>query len=166
MAEVEETPAEDSNSKGQKKGGLKTTLMLVFGSIGLIVAIKHSFIYLMIGMMPSVIAYLIDPNPQKVRYRIIRNLNLAGLLPSLIGLILQGNTAPAVHSALSQTQNWMMMYGGAGLGFLMVWLAPAITHVYMDLSAAGHIRRMEGAKQSLIDEWGDVTGQSPEGSGT
>lgn len=149
-------PGDESTEKTKSagKGGKLSFLLLILLSLALIVVIKHSFIFLMIGMMPSIISYLIDPHPRKLRYKIIRNFNLAGVLPSAIGLVQQGNTIAAVHGALSNPYSWAMMYGAAVIGFLIVWLAPAICYLMLELSSASQINRLKKAQETLQEEWG------------
>lgn len=145
---------------GKKKGAALRIFLLLLGSIALIFLIKHSFIFLMIGMMPTVIAYLVDSDSEKQRFRVVRNFNLIGVLPSLPGLIAQGNSVVAVHGALSNPYSWLTMYGAALVGFLLVWITPAISYFLMDLNTTRRIRRLEKAQDTLRKEWGPgvVTG--------
>ena len=156
----EEEKDEKKSPRNKKRAGT-SVLLMVFGSLALIVLIKHSFIFIMIALMPSIIGYLIDPHSRKSRYRIIRNFNIAGMLPAAVALLQQGNTVSAVQSTLSNPYVWAMMYGSALIGFLLVWLAPAVYYIVLEITSASQIKRLESAQKSLIEEWGqEVSGKA------
>ena len=68
---------------------MKQGLLIVCGMVMmlLIFLMQFGFIFLMLAMLPSVVAWFIDRDPNKPAFRIVGACNLAATLPSLMPLI-------------------------------------------------------------------------------
>ena len=123
-------------------------------SVPAMVLLKMGFFFLAIGMFPT---FLASANTQRARSYVIGTVaafNFAGVFPDLFSIQLQGGTPRAVMDSLSDPGVWASMYGAALLGWVIVWLSPAIARLFLDVIYRGRMRHMEHLQKKLEEEWG------------
>ncbi|MGH7124016.1 MAG: hypothetical protein ACREFI_06555, partial [Stellaceae bacterium] len=76
-------------------------------------------ILLMSGLVPTMVAAVVDRYRARYLTRAVGFMNLAGLTPLVVQLWTNGLTMDAVAAALSRPINWLMMYGAAGIGWVL-----------------------------------------------
>lgn len=127
-------------------------------SIVLIFLIKHSFIFLIAGMLPAIVAHLIDRTDIMYKFKVVAAMNFAGVAPHLSQLQSQNHSADAVRSIMADPMVWMVMYGSAALGWALVFLAPMITRATIEFFSDNKVARLELEQHKLEEEWGPEIG--------
>ena len=69
-----------------------------------------TILLLLIGMAPSIVAYIVDKRPRKVKARSISYLNFAGCLPYALKLWMGQNTISGVLELVFEPSTLMIMY--------------------------------------------------------
>ena len=145
-AKKEETPK-------KRKGKLPVTLFLV-AIVVLGVFFKMTVIFILIGMLPSIVAWYIDNMERKPNFRIIMVCNLSGVAPFAANLIAEGNKTAHVMQMFSDFSAWFVIYSSAGIGWLLVWGCPYLIELCLEIGNFSRIAKLEGAQKKLIEEWG------------
>ena len=137
----------------QKKRGIRTVPMII---IGLMLAffLQSSFILLLVGMLPSVVAYFADTSRGRTTFRIVMACNLAGVLQFLTELVMQNNSASLLLQYLTDPVVWLMMYLSAAVGYILIRGMPFIVEFCYEMSNAARIARIQSLQNRLIEEWG------------
>lgn len=138
----------------KKSHGAASFPMMFIGSIGLAILLKLSFIFFLAGILPSVVAGIVDVSPKRQKFKTVMAFNISGIVPYLAGLWKQGNSAEAVYTLVSQPGTWLIVYGAAAAGWGMVWLAPRAGMLLMEVFARGQIARFQHLQKRLVEEWG------------
>lgn len=128
--------------------------LLLIAGLTLVVLIKHSFIFMLAGMLPSIVALIVDRSHRKDAFKTVTSMNLAGVLPYLYELWLQGNTVESVQNMVGQMEVWLVIYAAAGAGWIMTWFGPRASQVVMEMVALLQTARLEASQKHLVDEWG------------
>ena len=72
----------------------------------------------------DIVAFFIDPDQDKSSTAAVGAMNCAGVAPFVIDLWLKGQTIDNVFRILSESTNWLVMLGAAGIGQLIVFAVP------------------------------------------
>ncbi len=157
---MEEKPASAPvvNSDIPSKSKKRFWILVVICILGLVL-LKMSFVFLFIGMMPAMVAYLIDHDKNKYSSSTVAALNFAGVFSYLMEIYMQGGTFEAVKERLFDANVWLVMYGAAAAGWFLVWFSPIVASVALDGIYRGRILHLETMQKKAEEEWGkQVTG--------
>src|SRR5690349_5851955 len=103
--------AERRRKKGRGSSSGMFTMLLIMAPIGLI--FLPSTILLAVGMIPTVVAYVVDRDPDETAPMTVGGLNLAGVVTFLISLWQAGHTMTALTKVLTDPFAWLVVYGAA-----------------------------------------------------
>ena len=118
-------------------------------------------ILLLTGLIPSMVAALVDRYRAKYLTRTVGFMNLAGLTPLVVQLWGAGHTMVGLADILSRPINWLTMYGAAGIGWVLFLGMPTLARVFVDIRADQLQRDLNTRAAGLVREWGEeVTGKT------
>ena len=89
---------------------LAASLMFVFPQV---------FILLIVGLSPSVVAFLIDRTPKKYATFCVGGMNISGVFPAFLNLLNGDNSIAGVTSILTNPFEMTFIFAAAGLGWLI-----------------------------------------------
>ena len=109
---------------------------------------------LIVGMIPTAVAFFVDRSPGKSAAICVLGLNFAGVAPFIAILWKGSNTLSQSLSMLGDVYVWFVMYGAAALGWLLsMGLAPLVAS-FLKIAAALQIAALRAQQAKLRDEWG------------
>ncbi len=114
-----------------------------------------------IGMVPTIVALIVDRDPEKIAALTVGPLNFCGVLPWLITLWRHHHTVREALSLLGDPLTLLTMFGGAALGWALYFIVPPAIAAVMIHNNKSEIKRMQDHQGKLIAEWGiEVNGKS------
>ncbi|MAM75196.1 hypothetical protein [uncultured Tistrella sp.] len=141
----------------QKSMTLPLTFLAVLGTLAIFAT--PTALVLAIGMAPSLVAVFMENRPGAYTAKCITACNLAGVLPVLRDLWLTGHLLSQARMMVGDPIVWLQMYGAAGVGWSLVWLAPLVAGVFADAGHDRSVAKLEARQEKLREEWGDgITG--------
>ena len=148
------TPA--ARKKPAKRGG-GAYLFAVIGMIllGLMIFAAPALLLFAVGCIPAMVAYIIDREPGRNATITVTAANVAGVSPFIFDLLLNGATMARALAMPSDVFVIVVMFGTAGVGWLLVLGMPKIAAVYIDVTNEAKIKQMRREQKRLIEEWGD-----------
>lgn len=126
----------------------------MFVSLVLIFWLKTTYLFIIMGILPSIIAYFIEISSFRRPFRTVFTCNIAGLLPFLVDLIHNGNSPAKMMNMMGALDTWLVIYGAAALGWLLIVTAPLVTTFFIDVARASFIQEIEQQQETLEKEWG------------
>lgn len=143
-----------TKKKNQKKsgGGKLRIALLYIACLVLAVIFKGSFIFLLIGMLPSIVAYIADTTKEKEIYRCVLACNIAGILPYTWDVF--SVSSDDSLRVISDPNMWFGIYAFAGVGWLLVWLMPYLAELVTEFSYNSRVAKLEAMQKQLVAEWG------------
>ncbi len=132
------------------------TLVLMAAIIGLVL-LKMTFVAVMlvIGLMPSIVAHILDRRPGKAASHTILAFNMAGLLKHIMNIFTGGNPNQTAQHLITDPYTWLWVYIFAAFGWLVVHILPQIAILFLSLKAEYTVKRMKSLQEKLASEWGD-----------
>lgn len=152
---MEETDGKDGKKKARRKksGGGKQFLLLSIILVLLFVATPTALI-LAVGLAPTLVAVFIDRTPGEYAARSVGACNLAGVVPVLRDLWMDGHYMATARLLLNDPFNWIQMYGAAAVGWLLFWGVPMFSVFLEETRRERQIKRLRARQDELKNEWG------------
>jgi hypothetical protein len=156
-------PKVDKKKQPKKSGAgtLQPLLWIVFFSIILLV-FPESIILFAIGILPTLVAFIIDKAPRKHSTICVCAMNIAGIFPLMLELWLGQNNIPQAIQIITNVYDLVIMYAAAGCGWLLYMIIPSIVDTLLGVMARHRISLLRTKQRTLLGEWGDEITSRPE----
>ena len=130
---------------------------LIVASLILILVLQLGFIFILIALLPAMVAYFIDRSPHKSEFRVILICNMTATLPSL---------SPMVNAAIQMKRidilpvmtdpiTWLIIYSGAAAGWCLIFLCRFIARFLITIYFEYRINSLQRLQAKLVKEWGE-----------
>lgn len=146
--------------KAKKKGRSRMLTFLLLLLPAALVVLPTTMIF-GVGMIPTIVAYMIDRDPEKPAPIIVGGLNFCGCMPFAIMLWQQGHGMSIAMKMLANPLTWLVMYGAAALGWAFYYgIPPAVANAEIR-SAEKRVEELRMTKSELVQQWGpEVAGDA------
>lgn len=141
--------------------GSGTLILWAIAFVAVLFAFTGTVILVVIGMAPTLVAYIIDRTPKKYAAFCVGGMNFSGVFPSILKL---WEGAPNIKSAISIAFNpfdLIVMYGAAAFGWMLYQVIPPVVAAMIAVSAQHRIAQLRSRQRELIREWGDALALAP-----
>ena len=108
-----------------------------------------------VGMMPTLAAYILDPDREKAAPLTVGVVNFAGTIPYLMRAIHAGRTIDGAIQILSDPLAWIIMYSAAAVGWGIYYGIPPIVSTLMAIRAQLEINSAQAKQAELLEAWGE-----------
>lgn len=132
------------------------TLILLMMLLGVAIIYRPALVILMgAGLIPTFVAWLTDSHAfRDYRIRIIFAFNVAGCIPYIISINQQAGNFDLAMKVVSDFNSYLVMYGFAAVGWVIVFVAPTVAAFVLQMLAKGRLNRINQEKAKMITEWG------------
>ena len=133
---------------------LKHKILLVVISLVLMGLLRTGFMFLIIGLLPSIVSYYIDISADRYMFKTILACNLCGMLPFIEKMLHHGPSNAVLQEVMGDFTNWFIIFGSALLGWLIVEVCPLIAQKLIVGFNQTQITRIERLQKKIEREWG------------
>lgn len=156
MAKPKKAQARGGAGKKKKSGG-SAYLFTLIGMIvvGLMVFATPALLLFAIGIVPAMVAMVVDREPGRNATIAVAATNVAGVAPFVVELMINGPTMARAMNMVTDVFVVAVMYGTAGIGWLLVLGMPRIAAVYLSVTNEAKVQIMRREQRRLVEEWGD-----------
>ena len=147
--------AEAVVKEGKKSLNAKARIWLAFTILAGVVFLPTSML-LFIGMLPSVVAFVVAGRSAGAKVSTITAMNIAGCVPFIFKLWASGNDIEASLDIVTNTRYISIMYMAAAFGYMVDWVVTGIVSSFLYQRG---VKRMEDIilrQKELKQQWGDV----------
>ncbi len=113
-------------------------------------------IVMVAALVPTVVARIVDSNPNRYLTFTVLGLNLVGSLYFVHQVLTKGNTLEVVAMVLQDSIGWLAALSGAGCGWLLFMAVPPLIAKMAEAQSGLRLRRVHRDQTQLINEWGEV----------
>jgi hypothetical protein len=145
-------PTADASGRLARRGG--ATLAIALGSAMAVTALPLCLL-LVAGLLPTFVAALVDRHRARYLARAVAATNLAGVVLPALELLRVGISLAGVAHVLGDPVMWLVMYGAAGVGWVLKLGMPPLCRVVIDIRADQLQQRLEQRAAELVKEWGE-----------
>jgi len=140
-------------AKEIKKSSKKITFLLVF-SLAMLMITPSLTIIILGGILPTLIAYLVDVGEKKSLTVCVGMMNLAGVLPVVVYCYEYYPIWGAVNPEIYQLKNWIIIYIAAFMGLCLYWVLPGMVVKLYTVYLKQKIKAIEKQKIKLESRYG------------
>jgi hypothetical protein len=112
-------------------------------------------IVLLVAMVPTVVARIVDPAPGRQLTITVGSLNFAGALWFMYDLWSPWPTFAAIGPTLGDMLGWLASLVGAGLGWAIYSLMPIASRSIATTKSNLRLNRLRKSQEQLVEEWGN-----------
>lgn len=132
-----------------------TILLTTFASSLIFLGFTYVVVLFLVSLLPGVVASVVDRRPRKYASKTVLCFNVAGLLPACMDVIMSANPDATAQQQLADPFIWLMVYGFAAFGWLVVYVIPQMVFLFLVVRSDHTVAKLEGRRKELIEEWGD-----------
>jgi hypothetical protein len=147
------TKAASSKTPPQKMSG-KSKLILLLFVIASILLLKQSAMLLLIGMLPAIVALIVDTTARKSWAKTVFCFNFSGILPYVVDIYLGGsNSLSSLEESMGDMTMWLVTYGSAGAAWIVIWFCPIIMETWLRYYHQFRVEQHLKRSAKLDEEW-------------
>ena len=142
----------------KKRAGWKTQVFFIM-LILICILFSSIAVILVIGMIPTVVAAIVDRTEGRMRTLTIGAINFAGCAPFIVEVFKKGNNIETAIHYIIQPRTIVVMYFAAGMGYLIDWAMTGIVSSIMVQKSKSRLKEIQKQQKELTERWGqEVTG--------
>lgn len=144
----------------------KATATLWAGLIAvfLIAILLPTVMILFFGMMPTIVALIIDRTQQKYASICVGAMNFCGVFPYLMKIWTGTHSINAAADILTNVFALVVMYGTAGFGWMIFSGVPPVIHAFLAVVDQRRVATLRASQRKIIEEWGEAVARPQDGS--
>lgn len=119
-------------------------------------------VILVVGMIPTIVAAIVDRTEGRMRAMTIGAINFAGCAPFMIEVFKKGNNLETAITYILEPRTIVVIYFAAAMGYLIDWAMTGIVSSILVQKTKGRLKDIQKMQKDLTDRWGvEVTGTVP-----
>jgi hypothetical protein len=142
----------------------KHKFLLITFSLLMMGLMRTGFVFFVIGMLPAIVAYYMDISKYRYTFKTIFAANLAGMMPFITKLLAHGPSSTVLQEIMGNGFNWLIIYGSAISGWLLIILCPMISQIMVVGVNQTQFMRYDMLRKKLESEWGEEVKQFSDSS--
>ncbi len=116
---------------------------------------------LFVGMIPTLVSYIVDLTPGRYAFRCVVSMNFAGVAPFLRLLWSDGHDMSSAMGIIGDPFSWLVIYGAAAFGWALFFSVPGVVSAVQTLNAERRVNTLRFRQNALAEEWGTaITGEN------
>lgn len=108
----------------------------------------------LVGMLPTIVAFIIDKAPKKYAAFCVAGMNISGVFPAVLDLWQGANNIKASMAIITNVFELTVMYAAAAFGWLIYMAIPPVVAALMAIAAQQRIMQLRANQREMINEWG------------
>ncbi len=151
----------DKQQNPPPRMGMMPKIALLLISLGGVVVLRQGFLLPLIGLLPSIVAYITDRTSSRALFHTVMACNLSGVFYYLLKLIyVHHNESHAMQEMLQNGNSWLVMYGSAGAGYMLYFVMPYFSFFFLRMVNGGKLMRLNGIQEKLLRDWGPTIAET------
>lgn len=107
------------------------------------------------GMMPGLVAMIIDRTEERSATFCVGGLNFCGVFPYLMDLWFGDHDLGQAMSLLTDVFVLAVMYGGACMGWMLYLSLPPVIASFIQVMSERRLQQLRKTQRDILQEWGD-----------
>ncbi|OEJ68220.1 hypothetical protein [Magnetovibrio blakemorei] len=146
--------AQNTGQEELRRRGRSNLTWILLVLTCLVVLAGPTMVVLFLGMLPTVVALIIDRTKQKSTTFCVGSVNFIGVFPFIMTLWTDINTFDAAILTVSDIFNLLVMYSAAAFGWFLFLTMPPIISSFVIVLQQRKVAQLRGEQKDLIEEWG------------
>jgi hypothetical protein len=128
---------------------------IAFSALLLSIHSVYLVLVIIFGILPGMVAVLIDQEKQRYISKIVLAFNLIGLIPYVAKIIRSSMSDVVAIDMMIEPMTWMVIYGAAAIGWMVYWFFPEAGQLINTIMINSKVNKLEDELEALCQEWGE-----------
>lgn len=115
-----------------------------------------SFILVLCGMLPTILMYVFERGAGKQEKSCMMAMNAAAVSPYIGELFHRNGGFQEALNIMTNVWSWVVMYGGALLAMILLFIASSIARAVIDVFARKKIELLREKQEKMVEEYGRI----------
>ena len=155
MAKKKKQKEQGDSPKKKRKGLPWSAQILMIMGVVMAIAFMQSTVIIAVGMLPTLVAALVDRTGKGTLAITVGGMNLAGCSPFLLDLWMNGHELDMGFRMISNPTTIVVMYSAAAMGYVINWSLSGIVETLMIKKFTLRAEQIEKRKAQLKQQWGE-----------
>jgi len=142
----------DEENDTRARGRNTLTWVLLVGTLLAFIA-GPTMVILFFGLLPSLVAYIIDRSTGKSATFCVAGMNIIGVFPYIITLWSTDNTFSEALAISTDIFSMLVMYASASFGWVIFLGLPTLISSFVLIMQQRKVAQLRGVQKDLIEEW-------------
>ncbi|MBO6783793.1 MAG: hypothetical protein JJ899_11055 [Alphaproteobacteria bacterium] len=153
----------NSGGAARRGGAGNTYLITVVSFVVVLLAIfaAPALLVFAVGMVPSLVAWMIDRTPGHNVTVTVAAMNFTGVAPFVAELLIAGATMVRATAMVTDVFVLALMYGAAAAGWVLLTAMPKVASVYISVRNEARVQVMQRERKRIVEEWGPDVRDAP-----
>jgi len=147
-------------AKRARRSNTAPVWIVIAGICALIVSLPTTVVFC-VGMLPSLVAAIVDRTPEKRAAICVAGTNLSGVFPFLVPLWTGPHTLNAANEVLTNVFALSAMLGAAAFGWVLFICVPTVVTAVMTVMDQRRVEQLRATQRKLIGDWGEDIARQP-----
>lgn len=134
---------------------VKTIIWGLLILVLLLMAALPTVLVVAFGMLPGMVAFIIDRTEERSATFCVGGLNLCGVFPYLLELWTEDNSLEMASSQLTDVFVLAVMYGGAGMGWMLYLSLPPVIASFIQVMSERRLQQLRKIQSDILEQWGE-----------
>lgn len=134
---------------------LRRGVWIVIGLMTLAIISLPTLLLIFFGLMPSIVALVIDRTDGRYATFCVLGMNLSGLFPYLTDVWFQVHTTDMAIQIMTNAFNLLIIYGSAGFGWMLYIALPPVITTFLSAMSQRRVAVLREKQAQIIEEWGE-----------
>jgi len=121
----------------------------------LLMAALPTVMVIAFGMLPGMVAFIVDRTEERSATFCVGGLNLCGVFPYLLELWTEDHSLEMASSQLTDVFVLAVMYGGACMGWMLYLSLPPVIASFIQVMAERRLQQRRKTQSDILKEWGN-----------
>jgi hypothetical protein len=146
-----------SNNSVKVKGSSPVFYIVSIAFSSLLLSIHSVYLVLVIifGILPGMVAILIDQEHNRYISKIVLAFNCMGLMPYVARIIRSSMSDMVAIDMIVEPVTWMVIYGAAAVGWMVYWFFPEAGQIINTMIINSKVTKLQQELDELAAEWGE-----------
>lgn len=119
-------------------------------------------VIIVVGMIPTIVAAIVDRSEGRMRALTIGAMNFAGCAPFILEIFKKGNSLETSIAYMLEPRTIVVIYFAAAMGYLIDWAMTGIVSSVLVQKTKNRLMDIQKDQKALTERWGmEVTGTIP-----
>ena len=108
-----------------------------------------------LGMLPTLVAWVIDRSEGKHATFCVCGINFSGLFPYLMDIWFVNHSTDMAFRILTDVFNLMIIYGSAAFGWMLYVSVPPVVTTFLSVMSQHRMTILKTTQSDITEEWGE-----------
>jgi len=150
-------PAADTQAKAPTLPGraMRKAVWILLCLVALLVISLPTVLLLLFGMLPTIVAWVVDRSQQKYATFCVCGMNFSGVFPFLSDVWFKDHSTDAAVRILTNVFDLTVIYGTAAFGWMIFIAVPPVITQFISAMLQKRVATLREQQQKIIEEWGE-----------